>query len=259
MLWMNQGKSSPTHRSQSESRQPAFERVRTKRAFEEVCAQIRQQVADGNLRPGDRLPPERVFAEQLGVSRAAVREALRSLENAGLIRTQQGMGGGATIRQEHAVAMTQAVSDMIMLGQVPTSSVTEARILLTEMAIRLACERGTDEDFALIERDIDRSEKLTIAGDFSRRGAYITEFYRVLAQATHNQVVVMLVETLSELTRTQLAAISPTPRNDVIGVRRKVLQYMRERKVEAAVQEMRAHLTRLNKVLEQNSLNRPAA
>lgn len=239
--------------TKARARQPAFAPVRTKRAFEEVCEQVRREVAAGNLRPGDRLPPERELAEQFGVSRAAVREALRSLENSGLVRCQQGMGGGATIRQEHAIAMTQAVSDMIMVGKVPASSVTEARILLTETAIRLACERGTEEDFAAIERDIDRADQLTAAGDFSRRGAYITEFYRVLAQATHNQVIVMLVETLSELTRTLLAAVSPTPRSDVIGVRRKVLQHLRERNADAAVQEMRAHLLRLNKVLEQEA------
>lgn len=240
-------------------RQLAFSRVRTKRAFEEVCEQVRREVAAGNLKTGDRLPPERELAEQFGVSRAAVREAFRSLENAGLIRCQQGMGGGATIRQEHSVAMTQAVGDMIMLGKVPSSNVMEALILLTDAAIRLASERGTDAEFAAIERDIDRSEQLTAAGDFSGRGAYITEFYRVLAQATHNQVIVLLVETLSQLTRALLDAHNPAPRSDVIGVRRRVLQHLRDRKAEEAVQEMRVHLMRLNKVLEQERPVKAAA
>lgn len=141
--------------------------------------------------------------------------------------------------------------DGAVLGQIPSSSVTEARIILTEQAIRLACERATEEDFLAIERDIDRAEELTLRGDFSRRNAYITEFYRVLAQATHNQVMVMLVESLSEITRTLLAKASPLPRKDVIGVRRTVLSFMRQRDADGAVKEMRAHLERLNALLEE--------
>lgn len=135
------------------------------------------------------------------MSRTAVREAMRSLENAGIVQCQQGMGGGAFIRKRDSSTVTQAVGDMVMLGQIPSHSVTEMRIILTEQAIRLACERATEEDFQAIEQDIDRAEELTLRGDFSRRNAYITEFYRILAQATHNQVMVMLVESLSELTR----------------------------------------------------------
>ena len=122
---------------------PNFQPIKAKRAFEAVCEQIRREVALGTLKPGDRLPPEREFAEQLGVSRTAVREAMRSLENAGIVQCQQGMGGGAFIRKRDSSTVTQAVGDMVMLGQIPSHSVTEMRIILTEQAIRLACERAT--------------------------------------------------------------------------------------------------------------------
>ncbi|MES2186608.1 MAG: FCD domain-containing protein [Pseudomonadota bacterium] len=230
---------------------PTFAPIKGKRAFEEVCDQIRREVALGTLKPGDRLPPEREFAEQLGVSRTAIREAMRSLENAGLIECHQGMGGGAFIREGDSNAVTQAVGDMVMLGQIPSRSVTEMRIILTEQAIRLACERATDEDFDAIERDIDKSEQLTLKGDFTRRNAYIMEFYRILAEATHNQVMVMLVESLSELTRALLEKVSPVPRSDVIGVRREVLRLMRLRDADGAVVEMRSHLKRLERYLHQ--------
>jgi DNA-binding FadR family transcriptional regulator len=229
---------------------PAFEPIKAKRAFEEVCEQVRREVALGNLRPGDRLPPEREFAEQLGVSRTAIREALRSLENAGLVQCQQGMGGGAFIRDRHSSTVTQAVSDMVLLGKIPNRNVTEARIILTEQAIRLACARGTEEDFLAIERDIDRSEELTLKGDFTRRTTYITEFYTVLARATHNEIMVMLLDSLSEISRLLLSRIAHEPRQDVISVRRSILAKMRTGDVEGAVTEMRAHLERLERHLE---------
>jgi len=64
---------------------PKFAPIRTKRVFEEICEQVRREMAAGSLRPGDKLPPERELALKLGVSRAAVREALRSLEIAGVV------------------------------------------------------------------------------------------------------------------------------------------------------------------------------
>ena len=244
------GRAKPSPAVSPERPRPKFAPIKAKRAFEEVCEQIRTEVALGNLKPGDRLPPERELAEQLNVSRTAIREALRSLENAGLVHCQQGMGGGAFIRERDSTAVTQAVRDMVMLGQIPSSSVTEARITLTEQAIRLACERATEADFDAIEQDINKSEQLTLDGDFSRRNTYITEFYRVLAQATHNQVLVMLVESLTELTRSLLEKVSPVPRKDFIEVRRNVLQLMRARDADGAAREMRAHLERLDAVLQ---------
>jgi GntR family transcriptional repressor for pyruvate dehydrogenase complex len=240
----------PSVRAADPDSLPSFSPIKTKRAFEEICDQIRREVALGKLRPGDRLPPEREFAEQLGVSRTAIREAMRSLENAGLVQCYQGMGGGAFIREGNSRVLTQAVSDMVMLGQIPSSSVTEARIILTEQAIRLACERATEEDLDAIGRDIDKAEELTLAGNFSRRGSYITEFYRLLANATHNQVVVMLVESLSELVRTQMVKVSVKPRRDFIAVRRNVLRHLRARNAEAAAREMRKHLERLDRLLQ---------
>lgn len=227
-----------------------FVPVRQRRAFEEVCDQVRRAVAAGTLAPGDRLPPEREMCEQFGVSRTAIREALRSLEVAGIIHCQQGMGGGSFIRRSDSNVVAQAVRDMVLLGQIPSASITEARILLSGVAIRLACERATEADLDAIERDIEESARLTTLGDFSRRNAYITEFYRVLARATHNEVIVMLLDSLSEIVRTLLVKVSPQPRDDVIGVRRRILKHLRARNVEKATAEMTAHLESLNRYLE---------
>ena len=65
----------------------------SRRTFEEICERIREQLALGVLKPGDKLPRERDLAEQLGVSRNVLREALRSLEMAGLLRLQKGVKG----------------------------------------------------------------------------------------------------------------------------------------------------------------------
>jgi len=235
---------------------PVFAPVRTRRAFEAVCDQIRQQMADGVLSAGDRLPPERELAEQFGVSRSSVREALRSLEMAGLVQAQTGINGGFYIKQSHPEGITQAVRDMVALNQVPVSDVTEARILLTGLAIRLAAERGTEEDFAAIEADIDRFAALVSKDEPLYDNAAITAFYRLIAKATHNEVIVMLIDALSEIVGALLVRIDSAPHRDVVRVRRKVLRLLRERDADRASAALAKHLHLLNVVLEEKTTAR---
>src|SRR6185437_5081544 len=78
---------------------PDFHRVKVPRVSDDIASQIRGQIAAGKLQVDSRLPSERALAEQFGVSRNTLREALRSLEHAGLIRLQTGAHGGAFISQ----------------------------------------------------------------------------------------------------------------------------------------------------------------
>jgi DNA-binding FadR family transcriptional regulator len=237
---------------------PTFGRIKTRRAFEEVCDQIRREMAAGSLVPGDRLPAERDLAQQFGVSRTAVREALRSLEVAGVIFSRKGVTGGSFIKEGDPEVITQAVRDMVLLGQISNESITEARILITNDAIRVACERATAADLDAIEQDIDRAEQLTFQGNLSRRSQYITEFYRLVAKATHNEVIVMLVDSLSEIVRHQLERISPEPRKDVIEVRRRILKHLRARDAAKATHEMTTHLKNLGRYVQEQERARRA-
>lgn len=230
---------------------PNFQPVRTRRAFEAVCDQVRRQVADGTLLPGQRLPGERDLAERFGISRSGVREALRGLELAGLVEARTGASGGFFICSSGTDGITQAVRDMVALGQVPTASVTEARIEVTNVAIRLACERATKEELDAIEADIDHHARLFKAGHASRSTRALTEFYRMVARATHNEVIVMLIDALAEITRTLLARIDPQPFPEIIQVRRKVLKHLRAGEAEKACAAMTAHFRNLNRYLEE--------
>jgi DNA-binding FadR family transcriptional regulator len=226
-----------------------FAPIKGRRAFEEVCDQIRAQIATGKLRPGDRLPAERILGEQFKVSRTAIREAFKALEVAGVVRTETGVKGGSFIRDGDPEVVTLAIRDMLQLNKISIDSITEARLLLTVDAIRLACRRGTDADFDAIERDIHRCEQLAHEGNLDR-SVYIVEFYNLLAKATHNEVLVMLVNSLSELQRQMLIQIGPNPRKDVIKVRRHVLACLRNRDAESAVREITKFLNALNSYLK---------
>src|SRR5437899_595233 len=66
--------------------------VGKQRVAEEIVVQLRGLILKGAYSPGDKLPPERRLAEELGVNRASLREAIKSLEQMGLVRTRQGDG-----------------------------------------------------------------------------------------------------------------------------------------------------------------------
>ena len=100
----------------------AFQQVKTRRVFEEICEQIRQRLATGALKPGDKLPAERELALEFKVSRPAVREALRTLEISGIVSLQKGVKGGAFIRDGNPGLLTQSLQDLMILGRVSLRS-----------------------------------------------------------------------------------------------------------------------------------------
>ncbi|PYS03236.1 MAG: hypothetical protein DMG16_06310 [Acidobacteria bacterium] len=79
---------------------PIFHRVRVSRTSKAVVRQLQDAFFSGRFRAGDRLPPERGLAEQFGVSRISVRDALRSLESSGLVEIRVGSNGGAFVREQ---------------------------------------------------------------------------------------------------------------------------------------------------------------
>src|SRR5450631_312154 len=120
-------------------------RVRT---YELVLQRIEAQIVSGELRAGERLPSERELAEMLGVSRPAVREALRVLEAQGVVRSQvgQGPGSGTTIERVPSDALTRLLRLHVALGSFPFADVIETRVTLERSIVVLACRNAGPEN-----------------------------------------------------------------------------------------------------------------
>ena len=233
---------------------PLFKPVQIRRSFEVICEQIRERINRGELRSGDRLPSEKQLSDQFNISRTAVHEAMRNLEAAGLVEMRTGIHGGIYIHSGNASGFKQAMQDMVALGQVSIASVTEARIELMATAIRLACERATEEELDAIDADISYHSQLFENGRGSRNTQSVIQFYELIARATHNDVIVMMVEALSEVIRSLLSRVGPNPRKDIMEVRRQVLLLLRERNAAAATEAMTKHLRLVNDYLESENL-----
>jgi len=234
-----------------EARRPrlvAFRRIKTTRAFEEIADQIRNELSTRRLRAGDRLPPERALAEQFGVSRNTLREALRSLENAGLLRLQKGAAGGAFVRESTGEAIVTGLRDMFHLGAIQPEHLTEARVMIESIVVRTACERASAADLAALNANIEAAEQA--AGDkisFYEQAAIHLDFHRVLARATKNPVMVIVMEALIDVMLHFIRDIGQQRNSWVLPSRRRFMKHFVAGDIDAAVTEMGQLLERLNR------------
>jgi DNA-binding FadR family transcriptional regulator len=225
-----------------------FRRIRTPRAFEEIADQIRKELSDRRLRAGDRLPPERALALQFGVSRNTLREALRSLENAGLLRLQKGAAGGAFVRESTGDAIVTGLRDMFSLGAIAPAHLTEARVLIESIAVRVACVRATPDDIDALKANIAAAERAAREkADFYDRAAIHLEFHRIIARATKNPVMVIVMEALIDVMQHFIRAIGQQRNPWVLPSRRRFMKHFEAGEIDAAVAEMEQHLERLNR------------
>jgi GntR family transcriptional repressor for pyruvate dehydrogenase complex len=250
---LNRRNQAPDHRVTGVTAPVTFRPIRTRRAFEEICERIREQLALGVLKPGDKLPPERELAQQLGVSRNVLREALRSLEMAGILRLQKGVKGGAFIREGDTSRMNEVMRDMLSLGTISVRELSEARINVIDLVVRLACVNARQRDFEALEANIERTDLATHEGRLLDRVECSREFYKLLAESTGNKVIAMITNSVTEIhMRFVYAKVASsgaaTPR--LTDKRRQFLSALRARDVTAATRLMRIHLESVQRMLE---------
>lgn len=223
----------------------AFEAIAPQRAFEEIAEQIRQQVATGRLRPGDRLPAERELSLQFNVSRNTLREALRALEHAGMIELRKGASGGAFVLPGNSDVIINGMCDLFHLGAITPQHLTEARIWLAEVVVRVACERATEDVFAALEANVEAAAQAEKEGRFDDRQKLNREFHVILARATGNPIIEITMEGISAVMGLFIDRIGPSENAFMQPSRRRFLKHLRNRDKEAAVQEMTSNLKRL--------------
>ena len=178
-------------------------RVRT---YELVLQSIETQIVSGALRAGERLPPERELAELLGVSRPAVREALRVLEAQGAVRSQVGKGpdSGTTIDGIPSQALARLLRLHVALGSFPIQDVVDTRVTLERSSVVLACRNARPQDLermraALLAMDEPQVDRETF-------NHLDTEFHVALADAGGNRLMSDVTGAIRESVRMPILA-----------------------------------------------------
>jgi len=174
------------------------------RAFEVVLAWVEGRILTGELHVGDQLPAERELARQLDVSRAAVREAVRTLQAQGVVRSSVGAGGagGTTVTAVPARALMRLLRLHVALANFDIDDVIEARIALERLSIRLAARNARAADLAEMRRAIAVMEDPGV--DKSRFNDGDTALHVAIAEAAGNRLAADLTVAIRESMRLPL-------------------------------------------------------
>ena len=231
------------------------------RLYQEIVDQIQQQILSGALKPGDQIPAERDLADRFGVSRTAVREAIKSLTEKGLIEVFVGRGTFVT-----SLSPDRVVESMtLLLRNEPHNVATlqEARELLEVPTARLAAERRSEENLArlrAITAELEEQQSVParlVDGD--------TEFHVEVARATGNPVLVLLSQTIVALLRSERLyredweALLP----GALDQHREIIEAIADRDGDRAASAMMDHLAHValpaNTMLRDHGVTRAAS
>jgi len=170
-----------------------FEKVQTKKVYMEIVEQIQKLIKDGRLKPGDKLPPERILAKKLGVSRPPLREALSALEILGIIESRGGKGN--IIRDSFDPdALKQRFRELEQ--EESPFEILEARKMIEMQITALAAKKATEEDIAAIQGSLEKMKN--VFPNISKVMEFDREFHLNIAKAAHNSVLFSMMGYLAD-------------------------------------------------------------
>jgi len=210
------------------------------KAPEQIAEMLLKYILQGGVSPGDKLPPERTLAEQLNVTRATLREALKKLEQLKLIVIHQGKG--IIVEDFHKASLDLIFSLLVINGEIDIKileNILEARELFGTDVARCAAKRADKND---IEQMITLMEKLVITTDPGKLQQLDFEFFRLLALASKNMVYTLLMNTIKTIHDKHLNLFLPLSTSLDTTLQQEILQAVIDGDEEKAAQSAQTFL-----------------
>ena len=184
-----------------------FHAVRKGRRYEQVAEQIQRLVADGVLKPGDHLPPERELAAQFGVGRSSLRDAIRTLELMGVVESRH--GHGTVVRDLDTDALVIPLANALGRKRQMVAELLEVRRMIEPALAGRAARNATPEEIARMEEILKRQRAKIERGEPSMEED--SQFHASILHAARNSAVLRVVDILMDLLRESRARSLQTP------------------------------------------------
>lgn len=219
---------------------PDVEPIKSTRIYEEIVRQVKALIAEGRLKSGDQLPPERDLAAQFKVSRTSVREALRTLESLGLIEIRP--GEGTFVRKVSVESLIEPLAHVILSQREAVGELFEARRLLEPALAGLAARRATQDDLQEMERILEEQAKEVAAGLTGL--AQDAAFHASIAASVRNRAITRTVNAIMDLLTQSREESLQTPGRPTRSHQdhRRILDAIRRRDEAGARRAMLDHL-----------------
>lgn len=221
--------------------------IKTRRLYEEIVEQIKQLIADGKLKPGDKLLAERDLADRFQVSRASVREAIRTLEMLGIIDIRP--GEGTFVRGTESDDIIRPLAMFLAVERNSLLDMFEMRRIFETATASLAAQRATFEELDQIESMLASMRERLNLQDSEKGEEFDAAFHYAVAEATHNSLLIKLFKTVSEefakansVARRQLYHDNVQNAQRIIDQHSEILQAIRSGSPQKASEAMLAHL-----------------
>ena len=224
-----------------------YSQLHSARLYEQVVDQIEANIHQGNLKAGDKLPPERELGEQFGVSRTVVREAIKALRQKGLVEIRPGKGTFVT--DGTSEVMRESIGHMVKVDRDRgLSNLMQVREMLEPEIAASAAELATPDDLDEMRLAIEAMD-----ASLADAEAYIEadqQFHHALAKATRNHLLLSLIDPIVDLLLEQRLKIFHAGTGGADRGQyhhRRIFEAVSKGDAEAARREMVAHLEQVRK------------
>lgn len=204
----------------------------------QIAQAIRDAIIEGRMIVDERLPSEAELAEQFGVSRSTVREALKRLAAQSLIRTQRGAFGGAFVnRLSYEDAYSQQITTstlLLSMNAVSFETACEARYAMERACAPLACQRRTPDHLATMRAEIHRQSQPGLSDESFC--ASDVALHRALVDAAGNPVLSYQLAGAVEAMQPLMNMITFTARSreEIVGLHTELADALESAKIDAA-------------------------
>lgn len=224
-----------------------FKRAKPAKAAQVVAQQIKEAVLSGKLAIGDKLPGERNLIEQFGYSRSVVREALRLLEDDGLIKLQAGRNGGAVVKSPDSSQIMSKFDLLLRLQSTGIQEVAEAQRLIEPLVVQLAIKRATAKDLSAVRRTIELIE--ADPGNVELVRTQSNKFHILLGEATKNNVIAIIAALVRQIVVDLKYEGDAKEALAIARIHRRILEAIEQGDAEVAVRRSLRHINATEDVM----------
>ena len=227
---------------------PAFAALRRSKLYEQVAGKLERLIVD-ELKPGDKLPPERELAAMFKVSRSSIRDAIRKLEAVGLVEPRQ--GAGTIVCDISSASLLDPLTSVLLQKRKLVGELLEVRHMIEPPLAARAATRATAEQLAVMEGILVRQQEKVRRGEATIEED--SEFHYAIATAANNSVILKVLDVLMDLLReTRERSLQVEGRLDKsYAGHLRILSALKRKNAEAAERAMRQHLREVKHIVFQ--------
>jgi GntR family transcriptional repressor for pyruvate dehydrogenase complex len=228
-----------------------FQTVKSNKISENIVEQIRKAILEGRLKPGDKLPSEKELMKNLKVSKATLREALRSLEVLGFLEIRKGVSGGPFVTEVDMKKARDSFANFLHFKNLSLKDLSEVRLILEPYVAEKAVLAITEEDLRRLKKLIEECEYV-LKNDIpieSRKNEI--EFHRVIGSVTGNPILMFILDFVENLLIDTKEILQPSQEfsKRVLNAHKRIYKALLERNPKKVREEMVKHVKEVEKDL----------